>query len=160
MLIPLFLFNNKLVQQPVFYMSAYLENNRNVYYERLLAISKDGDWSGWCAFFLKALQAQAEENLTKAKAILELYDRMKLSVAEWTHSQYAIHALEWIFERPIFKTTDFVHSSGIPQATAKRILVVLKENSILFEMQAGVGRRAAILAYSELLNVAEGYHAF
>lgn len=160
MLIPLFLFDNKLVQQPVFYMSAYLENNRDEYYERLLAISKDGDWSGWCVFFLKALQAQAEDNLSKAKAILDLYDRMKLDVAEWTHSQYAIHALGWIFERPIFKTTDFVRSSGIPQATAKRILTILKENNVLREMQAGVGRRAAILSYSELLNIVEGYHAF
>ncbi len=160
MLIPLFLFNNKLVQQPVFYMSAYLETNRNEYYDRLLAISRDGDWSGWCAFFLKALQTQAEDNLAKTKAILDLYDQMKRSVAEWTHSQYAIHALEWIFERPIFKTTDFVRSSGIPQATAKRIVAVLKEHKVLTEMRAGGGRRAAILAYSELLNRAEGYHVF
>ena len=160
MLIPLFLFNNKLVQQPVFYMSAYLENNRDEYYERLLAISRDGNWSGWCAFFLKALQAQAEDNLSKTKAILDLYDRMKLSVAEWTHSQYAIHALEWIFERPIFKSTDFVRSSGIPEATAKRIIVVLKENEVLREMREGRGRTAAIFAYSELLNIAEGRHAF
>ncbi|NWH05316.1 Fic family protein [Desulfobacter latus] len=160
MLIPLFLFNSKLVQQPVFYMSAYLESNRDEYYERLLSVSKDGDWSGWCAFFLKALQAQAEDNLAKAKAILDLYDRMKHNVAEWTHSQYSIHALDWIFERPIFKSTDFVRSAGIPQATAKRILTVLKEQNVLKEMQTAGGRRAAILAYSDLLNIAEGYHAF
>ena len=38
------------------------ERNRNEYYERLLAISRDDDWTGWCVFFLKAIQIQALEN--------------------------------------------------------------------------------------------------
>ncbi len=160
MLIPLFLYYNKLVQQPVFYMSTYLENNRDEYYDRLLAISETGDWSGWCAFFLKALQEQAQDNLCKAEAILDLYNKMKQHIVAWTHSQYAMHTLEWIFERPIFKATDFVRSSGIPQTTAQRMLSILKERNVLREIRAGRGRRAAMLAYPELLNVAEGYQAF
>ena len=66
----------------------------------MLAVSRDNDWSGWCAFFLKVVQVQAEGNLAKAQAILELYNRMKIRFPELTHSQYAIHALDWVFERP------------------------------------------------------------
>ncbi len=104
--------------------------------------------------------AVLEKGHLRVDRTLDLYDRMKLNVAEWTHSQYDIHALEWIFERPIFKTTDFIHSSDIPKATAKRILAVLKKHHVLREMQAGGGRKAAILAYSELLNIAEGHDVF
>ncbi len=160
MLIPLFLYQAKIIQQPMFYISAYLESHRDEYYERLLAVSRDNDWTGWCAFFLQVIRIQAEENLAKAQAILDLYNRMKTQFTELTHSQYAIHALDWIFERPIFKSSDFVRSGSIPKPTAQRILNLLKENGILREIEPGSGRRAATLAYTELLNTAEGYDAF
>ena len=115
----------------MFYISAYLESHRDEYYERLLAVSRDNDWSGWCAFFLKVVRIQAEENLAKAQAILELYDRMKTRFTELTHSRYAIHALDWVFERPIFKSSDFVRSAKIPKPTAKRIIQVLKQAALV-----------------------------
>ncbi|MGV6825603.1 MAG: Fic family protein [bacterium] len=160
MLIPLFLYQAKIIQQPMFYISAYLESNRDEYYERLLAVSRDNDWSGWCAFFLKVIRVQAEENLSKAQAILDLYNQAKLRFAELTHSQYAIHALDWVFERPIFKSSDFVREANIPKPTAQRILNLLKAEGILREIEPGSGRRAATLAYPQLLNIAEGYDAF
>ncbi len=160
MLIPLFLYQTKNIQQPMFYISAYLESHRDEYYERLLAVSRDNDWTGWCAFFLQVIRVQAEENLAKAQAILDLYNRMKIYFAELTHSQYAIHALDWVFERPIFKSAEFVRESNIPKPTAFKIIGLLKENGVLTVLQEGSGRRSAVLAYTELLNVAEGYDAF
>lgn len=131
MLVPLFLWQNGLIQRPMFYLSAFLEAHRDEYYERLLAVSRDDDWTGWCRFFLDAIKAQAEENQQKAAAILDLYERMKREVVDLTRSQYAIHALDWIFERPIFRSSDFVASAGIPEPTAKRIVPALRESGIL-----------------------------
>jgi DNA-binding IscR family transcriptional regulator len=85
---------------------------------------------------------------------------MKPRFVDATHSQYAIHALDWIFERPIFKSSDFVRSPQIPEATAKRILSVLKQEGILRVIEEGAGQRASVLAYPALLNIAEGYQAF
>lgn len=160
MLVPLFMWQIGLIQRPMFYVSAYLEAHRDEYYERLLAVSRDGDWTGWCRFFLAALKTQAEENQSKAAAILDLYERMKRQVADLTRSQYSIHALDWIFERPVFKSSDFVASAGIPDATAKRILAVLRDANILRVMLEGSGRRAATLCFPTLLNIAEGREAF
>jgi Fic family protein len=160
MCIPLFMFSKQLISGPMFYISAFLEANRDEYYERLLTISRDGDWTGWCEFFLRAVQIQAEENLRKTRAILDLYNSMKPRIVELTHSQYAIHALDWIFERPIFKSSDFVKSANIPGPTAKRILAVLKSENVLSTLHEGAGRRASVLTFSELLNIAEGRDAF
>ena len=156
MLVPLFLWQTGLIQRPMFYISAYFEARREAYYERLLAVSRDHDWTGWCRFFLEAVRAQAEDNLTKAKAILDLYEGMKRRVAEMTRSQYAIHALDWIFGRPIFKSSDFVAAAGIPAPTARRFLSVLRAGGVLKPLAAGRGRRAAVLAFPALLNIAEG----
>jgi len=160
MCVPLFMHSKKLISGPMFYISAFFESHRDEYYERLLAVSRDGDWTGWSEFFLKAVQFQAEENLLKTNAILALYIRMKPQFAELTRSQYAIHALDWIFDRPIFKSSDFVRNAGIPDPTAKRILGVLKNESVLKTLHEGSGRRAAVLAFIKLLNIAEGHEVF
>lgn len=160
MLVPLFMWQVGLIQAPMFYISAFFESNRDQYYDRLLAVSHSGDWTGWCRFFLESVRNQAEENQRKASSILALYEKMKLRVAEMTRSQYSILALDWIFGRPIFKTSDFVATSGIPAPTAKRILNVLRTEDILKVIVESSGRRAAVLTFPQLLNVAEGYEAF
>ena len=156
MLVPLFLWQSGLIRQPMFYISAYFEARRDAYYDGLLAVSRDDDWTGWCRFFLEAIRSQAEDNLTKAQGILALYDEMKRRVPEMTRSQYAIRALDWIFERPIFRTSDFMEAAGIPRPTARRILSVMQEGDVLRVLAASGGRRAGVLAFPALLNIAEG----
>lgn len=160
MLIPLFLFERKLLREPMFYLSEYLEANRQEYYDRLLAVSRDDDWTGWCEFFLTALAKQAEENHAKAVAILNLYQKKRDWITELTHSQYAVRALDWFFGQPVFRTPDFVASSGIPKPTASRIVRLAREHGLLRELVAGMGRRPAILVFPELLNIAEGHSVF
>jgi len=156
MLVPLFLWQSGLIRQPMFYISAYFEARRDAYYDGLLAVSRDDDWTGWCRFFLEAIRTQAEDNLTKAQGILALYEDMKRRIPEMTRSQYAIRALDWIFERPIFKSSDFVELAGIPDPTARRFLGVLQTGAVLRVLAPGSGRRAAVLAFPALLNIAEG----
>ena len=160
MCIPLFMHQAGLIHRPMFYISAYFEKNREEYYDRLLAVSRDNDWTGWCTFFLQAVRNQAEHNLQKANAVLALYNQMKKKMVEISHSQFSIHALEWIFEQPIFNSTDFINASGIPKPTATRILRILREEDILQVWQESRGSKPAVYGYAELLNVAEGYQAF
>ena len=160
MLVPLFLWQSGLIQRPMFYISAFFEANRDEYYDRLLAVSRDGDWTGWCRFFLISLKSQAEENQRKATAILTLYEKMKREVADLIRSQYAIHSLDWMFERPIFKSSDFIATAGIPKATAKRILPALREAGVLKIFVEARGQRSAVLSFPALLNIAEGRDAF
>ncbi len=160
LLVPLFLWQRGLISRPMFYMSAYLEAHRSEYYDHLLAVSRDGDWTGWCAFFLRGVREQAEDNLAKARAILALYERLKPKILEWTRSQYAIHALDWVFGTPIFKGRDFVANARVPNPTARRLLVRLREEGMLREVVAARGRSAALYTLPERLNIAEGAKVF
>ncbi|MDE0103776.1 MAG: Fic family protein [Bryobacterales bacterium] len=153
MLVPLFLWKRKLIQRPVFYISAYLEANREVYYDRLLAVSRDGDWTGWCKFFLAAVRSQAERNLAKTRGILNLYETTKPRVSKVTRSPYAIHALDAIFQKPIFRAADFFGIAVIPQPTAHRILQRMRQGGILHEIEPARGSRSAILAFWDLIEV-------
>ncbi len=160
MLVPLYLTEQGLIQRPLFYISAYFEANRDEYYRRLLLISKDNDWTQWCKFFLHAVAEQAKENLEKTEAILELYEKKKSFIIELTHSQYGIHALDFIFSRPVFKATDFNSCDAIPAPTTKRIIRVLRDSGIIKTLRKASGRRSAIYIFPELLNIAEGLPVF
>ncbi|MBF0552904.1 MAG: Fic family protein [Deltaproteobacteria bacterium] len=155
MLIPIFLFEKKLLSSPMFYLSAYLEAHREVYYERLRSISHDNDWNGWIRFFLNALIEQAHDNTAKAKAILALYERMKREVPEITHSQYAIQAIDALFDLPVFTSARFITRSNIPNDTAKRILSALKAKGTIHVLSGGRGRRGAMMVFPQLLAITE-----
>lgn len=157
LLVPLFLFEKKLLSAPSFYMSAYLEANRETYYDQLLNISAKGDWTGWCSFFLEALRSQAEENGTKAESILALYEELKREVLAELSSQYTIQALDFMFQMPIFKSTDFIQKANIPDSSAKRLLRLLRDlPNLLVILREGSGRKPAILGFHALLNIVEG----
>jgi hypothetical protein len=68
--------------------------------------------------------------------------------------------LDFIFERPIFKSSDFTHTGGIPTPSAKWILGLLRENGIIKIIKVSSGRRSAVYAYPALLNIAEGKNVF
>lgn len=160
LMVPLFLYAHGLLSRPNFYLSGYLETNRDEYYDRLLAISRDGDWTGWCAFFLRGVTAQAHENIDKAQAIVKLHQERRDWMVDATRSQYAVRALDWMFKRPIFSTPDFVRSADIPAPTARGIVRALRDQGMLSEMIPSAGQRPAVYAFAELLNIAEGRAAF
>lgn len=155
MLIPLFLYQRRLLGSPDFYISGYFEAHREEYQERLRAVSRDGAWTQWCLFFLAAIAKQAVENEAKARTVLGLYDSLKAQVVDITHSQHSIRALDFIFKTPIFTATAFTRHSDIPKPTANRILTLLRNEEILATVREARGRRPALYCFPELLRIAE-----
>lgn len=160
MIIPLYLFDRKVLSGPNFYMSGYLEARRERYVEAMRAVSRDGAWTDWIAFFLEGVIEQAAENQLRAKSILDLHQAMLRDVAMLTHSQHAGLVVDFLFSRPVFSSSHFVEHSGVPRPSALRFLALLRENGILRTIREGAGRRAAIYAFPSLLNIAEGRPVF
>ena len=156
MLIPLFLFARERLRVPMFYMSDRLEAHRQEYYDRLLAVSRDDDWTGWCEFFLRMLTEQATKNEAKSAKMLALYRAKKDWMVETTHSQHAIRALDFLFAVPTFNSSDFVSHAAIPAPTARRILKLCSDARMLSVLQEASGRRPAVYSFSELLQITEG----
>jgi Fic family protein len=156
LLIPLYLYQKKVLGTPMFYLSEYLDEHYEDYYARLQAISQQGDWVGWIAFFLTAVKEQASKNLQKVRLTLDLYEEMKIKIAEVTHSQYSIHLLDAIFNRPVFQASHVVKQTGLPKQTLMPLLRIMRDSSILTVIREPSGRKPAILAFPALLNITEG----
>jgi Fic family protein len=158
LLIPIFLFEKGIISRPMFYLSSYFERYRNEYIYRLRSISQEKDaWNQWIMFFLKALDEQSHENTSKARAILDLYEKMKHRLVEVTHSQYAVMLLDKMFEHPIFRSGTSLFPETPPcRALVTRLLWRLKDANILRVIREGRGARPPIYAFSELINLCEG----
>lgn len=158
-LIPLFLFEKGLLSRPMFYLSSYLESHRDEYIARLRALGQAPDnWNQWIEFFLSALIQQAQENASKARAILDLYEGLKTRVLELTHSQYAVPLLDQLFQRPVFQSSH-VQLPVTPKPSRQAIanlLRILRDAGILKVIREGRGRRAQGLALPDLINLCEG----
>jgi cell filamentation protein, protein adenylyltransferase len=154
-LVPLFLYEKGLLARPTFYLSAYLESHRDEYVSRLRAITHDSDWMGWIRFFLRAVTEQAGENIDKASAILDLYDRMKVEIPRITGSKYSIQVLDSLFHQPHFRGPDFTKRSGIPVSTALTLLKSLEKAGVLNTIHKGQGRKASVMEFPELIRIVQ-----
>ena len=154
-LIPLFLYEKEMLSSPTFYLSEYLELNDTAYRDKLLAITAEGDWTGWIQFFLEAIVKQASANTDKAQSILNLYDDMKAIVAESTRSPFAIQILDAMFSQPLFTVTQFAEAAKVPKRTAARVLNRLYDNDILQIAAGGQGRSPAIYVFGKLIQEVE-----
>jgi Fic family protein len=157
MLVPLFLFEKKILTKPCFYLSAFFEAHKDEYIQRLRALGQTGSWTAWIEFILRGVAVQAEENTIKARAIQDLYERLKKKIIQLTHSPYAVPMLDYMFERPIFRSSDFEGMENMPSAPTRiNFLRKLKESGLLSIISKGAGRRPDVLALHELLNLCEG----
>lgn len=157
-LIPLFLHEKKILSRPMFYLSAYLDEHRDIYIDRLSALSQeDGAWNAWIGFFLSALSEQAAMNASTALAIMALYEDLKHRVLELTHSQFAVPLLDLLFEQPVFRSSTLEGRPGMPsRPMIMNLLGRLIQEGILKTVREGSGRRARILALPQLVNLCEG----
>lgn len=157
MLIPLLLYQRRALSRPTFYMSEYLAAHRDVYYDRLLAITDTGDWQGWLEFFVEALVAQAENNLSKVRQMRDLYDDLRRKVVDLTHSQFAMAAVDAFFARPVIQAPEFARAAGFKnRVTANNMLRQLEGAGLIRRIRTGSGRVAAIYTLPNLLNITEG----
>lgn len=156
LLIPLFLHDKGVLASPTFYASAYLEQTREEYYQRLSNISEEGDWVGWIRYFLTAVEKQATTNSEKVSRIAGLYEDTKARVVDLVSSQYTIQAIDALFESPIFSSTKFQELSGIPKQSSYRILRSL-EGNVIAQVRESSGRKPALYMFEPLLDIVGTY---
>src|SRR3954468_3065455 len=74
LLITLLLCAEKVLQQPLLYLSLFFKQNRDAYYDRLQRVRTHGAWEDWLAFFLEGVIAVAGSATETARLIRTLVD--------------------------------------------------------------------------------------
>jgi Fic family protein len=153
MLITLLLWSSGTISEPHFYISGYLEENKDEYIDTMRHVSKNNDWEKWCVFFLNAVEKQAIRNLEIAESITSLYEEMKHVFSDTLSSKWSVNALDYIFTNPIFRNNRFTSKSGIPGPTASRFTRMLLDKELIRTIEESSGRRPALYAFEPLLKL-------
>jgi Fic family protein len=83
LLITFLLYHAGVLREPLLYLSLYLKQNRQTYYELLDRVRREGDWEAWLAFFLEGVMVVAEGAVSTAEQLGEMFrmDRSRIEGA-------------------------------------------------------------------------------
>lgn len=153
MLITLYLWKEGILSQPHFYISGFFEEHKDEYIGMMRDVSETGNWNPWIKFFLTAVEKQAIKNLQVAENIRNLYEEMKTQFSEILSSKWNLEILDFIFTFPVFRNNKFVSKTGIPNATAVKIIKKLTDHGYLELREESAGRRAALYSFEPLMKL-------
>jgi len=72
LMITLYLIENKIIDKPIFYLSAFFEKHKGLYYDNLTNVRRNNDLIQWIKFFLEAVYQTCEIASASLQKIMKL----------------------------------------------------------------------------------------
>ena len=90
-----------LLSQPLLYLSNFIESNRQEYYDRLLAVSQQGEWEAWLMFFLDGVHTQADDANQRISRLQELRLNYRAQFVDDRSREKLEHMIDYLISVPI-----------------------------------------------------------
>ncbi len=152
LLITLLLCDQKVLREPMLYLSLYFKTHRQYYYELLNNVRLTGDWEVWLDFFAEAVIVTATMAVETAQQLLDLsdQDRDKISsLGRAAASTLQVHRA--LMEHPIATSGSLVEKTGITAATVNKSLGHLERLGIVKELTAQ--KRNRLFSYAVYIEI-------
>ena len=152
LLITLLLCEQKVLREPMLYLSLYFKTHRQYYYELLNNVRLTGDWEAWLDFFAEAVIVTATQAVETAQQLLDLSnrDRDKISgLGRAAASTLQVHRA--LMEHPIATSGSLVEKTGITPATVNKALGHLEQLGIVKELTAQ--KRNRLFSYAGYIEI-------
>ena len=133
----LFLIEQGLLDQPILYLSRYINEHREDYYRLLLDVTIKGAWEPWTLYMLAAVEETASWTRAKIRAIKHQMEHTVRHVAATQPKIYSRELIEVIFVQPYCRTNDLVKLGIGTRKTAAKYLGDLVSAGVLHERKEG-----------------------
>jgi Fic family protein len=154
LLITLLLCSERVLQQPLLYLSLYFKQNRDTYYDRLQRVRTEGEWEEWLEFFLEGVIAVASSATETARSIRQLIETDRRTIhglGRGAASALRVHELAG--RRIVLSARATTAQLGLSTPTVNAALARLEDAKILREFTGRKrGRLFVYDAYLELLQ--------
>lgn len=140
LLTTLLLYEKKLLAKPVLFLSEFFEKNREEYYRLLLGVSRNSNWKGWLAFFLRAVSVQSEKTSETLRAVLSLKEKYRSVLLE-KRSQKSAALADLLFSNPYITAKQAKDFLKVTFPTAQTAIRQLVEAGIIEERKYPKPRR-------------------
>ena len=152
LLITLFLMERGALQAPALYISFYLKKNRIEYYDRMSEVRGKGNYEQWVKFFLRAVQASAEDAAKAIRELSALHDRSFAAIDSMGRAAKTARVLlSYLEQNPIIDIGKTAEALGVSFSTVSGAVKRLEEKKIL--VQTNNASRNRVFAYQEYLDI-------
>lgn len=124
-----------LLDQPILYLSRYIIQHKEEYYETLSGVSQRGDWESWLLYMLRAVESTARITYQKVNDIIETKESLLQVMQEKTSIRRPEQLAEAIFSQPYIKVNHLVENGIYAENTARNYLNELAEIKVLQKRQ-------------------------
>ena len=136
-----------------YFISSYFEKHKNEYYDGLENITKEGDWSGWIDFFLKAVIEHGRDMRNKVDEINRLYVDGSFLAFRTASSQ---EIKNYIFKEPIFTVPNMVkdfETRGVELKNQAGLHQILTKSPNLKDLSSGKGKKRKVYYCSDIMRL-------
>ncbi len=154
LLITLLLVESGILNKPIIYLSLYLKQNRNTYYDLLQEIRTYGTWETWLEFFLEGIFISCKQSIKTAEDMNNLFkdDRKKIeTLGRASHS--CEQAFNYLKQLPQITAPLLSKALNISAPTARNTLNHMVQLNILEEVSGKKRDRSYV--YRKYLNILE-----
>jgi len=151
LLIVLMLQEERVLQQPLLYLSLYFKQHRAEYYRLLDSARQDGDWEAWLDFFLEGVTQTAGAAVETAQRLLKIFAEDEELVARSGRGAGTLRTYRALRERPVATIQDLAKRAGVSFPTASKAVTALENAGVVREMTGG--RRDRVFVYGRYLDV-------
>ena len=133
----LYLVLNQLLDIPILYLSRYIIQNKEKYYNLLQSVRENGNWEEWVLYILKGVEETSKNTISMIESIKELMDKYKKEISTNYKKIYSHELLNLLFKHPYTKIDFLEKELGIARQTASKYLDVLAEGGYLKKEKFG-----------------------
>ena len=152
LLISLLLYENKVLQKPLLYLSLYFKIHRQAYYEHLTNVRINGDWEKWIDFFAEAVIHTSNQAVNTAKNLIALINSHESKVNSMGRaSSTALVVYRCFVKQPVLNANAIQTQTSLSTATIHSSLENLIKLGILEEVSQK--KRNKIFVYKEYINI-------
>ena len=152
LLVALMLQRDRVLREPVLYLSLYLKERRSTYYHLLDVVRRDGDWETWLAYFLEGIAMTAEDAYDTTIRLRDLFEQDRASLRTLgRRSSSALRAHEALMKRPILSINAIQRQSGLSRSAAASAVADLMQLNMAREITGR--RRDRVFAYGQYLDI-------
>jgi len=152
LLVTLVLCAEGILRQPLLYLSLYLKQHRDRYYELLARVRTDGEWEEWVAFFAEGVGETAEAAVTTCRRLLHASERDRKRIHEVGRRAGSAPLIHDALQRvPISTIPRLSKTTGLTLPTVAKALDVLGELSIVREITGK--QRHRIYRYEHFMKI-------
>lgn len=136
LLITLFLVDQKILQKPLLYLSAWFDKNKGLYYDNLTFVRTKNDMTQWLKYFLAGVAETAENASQTLSTILELKTRLEkdLPIQFGKRASNAHTLLQHLFKNPVIHVRQAQKLLKVSYKAANDLINDFVQNNILKEM--------------------------